>query len=79
MCVAKIHHVIILHMLKNYLSKSQGKFKFKSEKSRKSQGIFGPDMAGNPDRDLAFAHSSHTHFHKIKCLLYFWIETLAVL
>ena len=47
-CVTKIHHVVILHMLKIYLSKSQGKFKFKSGKSGKSQGIFAPDMAGNP-------------------------------
>ena len=44
MCVTKIHHVIILQMLKIYLSKSQGKFKFKSGKS---QEIFAPDMAGN--------------------------------
>ena len=48
MCVTKIHHVVILHMLKIYLSKSQGKFKFKSGKSGKSQVIFAPDMAGNP-------------------------------
>ena len=47
MCVTKIHRVIILQMLKIYLSKSQGKFKFKSGKSRKSQEIFAPDMAGN--------------------------------
>ena len=48
MCVTKIHHVVILHMLKIYRSKTQGKFKFKSGKSGKSQGIFAPDMAGNP-------------------------------
>ena len=48
MCAAKIHHVVILHMLKMYLLKSQGKFKFKSGKSGKNQGIFAPDMAGNP-------------------------------
>ena len=47
MCVTKIHHVIILQMLKIYLSKSQGKFKFKSGKSGKSQEIFAPDIAGN--------------------------------
>ena len=46
--VTKIHHVVILHMLKIYLPKSQGKFKFKSGKSGKSHGIFAPDMAGNP-------------------------------
>ena len=39
-CVTKIHHVVILHMLKIYLSKSQGKFKFKPGKLGKSQGIF---------------------------------------
>ena len=48
MRVTKIHHVVILHMLKIYHLKSQGKFKFKSGKSGKSQGIFAPDMAGNP-------------------------------
>ena len=35
MCVTKIQHVVILHMLKIYMSKSQG--------------IFAPDMAGNPE------------------------------
>ena len=49
MCVTKIHHFVILHMLKIYLSKSQGKLKFKSGKLGVSQGIFGPDMSGNPD------------------------------
>ena len=48
MCITKIHHVVILHMIKIYHLKSQGKFKFKSGESEKSQGIFGPDMAGNP-------------------------------
>ena len=48
MCVTKIHYVVIRHMLKIYLLKSQGKFKFKSGKSGKSQGIFAPEMAGNP-------------------------------
>ena len=48
MCVTKIHHVVILHMHKIYLSKSQGKFRFKSGKSEKSQGIFAPHIAGNP-------------------------------
>ena len=51
MCVTKIHHVVILHMFKMYLLKSQGKFKFKSGKLGKSQGIFAPDMAGNPATD----------------------------
>ena len=50
MCVlTKIHYVVIFPMHKIYQSKSQGKFKFKSKKSGKSQGIFAPDMAGNPD------------------------------
>ena len=49
MCVTKVHHVVILRMLKIYLLKSQGNFEFKSGKSGKSQGIFAPDMAGNPD------------------------------
>ena len=48
MCVTKIHHVVILHILKIYLSKNQGKFKFKSGKSGKSRGIFVADMAQNP-------------------------------
>ena len=48
MCVTKIHNVVILHMIKIYLLKSQAKFKFKSGKLGKSQGIFAPDMAGNP-------------------------------
>ena len=49
MCVTKIRHVVILHMLKICLSKSQGKFKLKSGKSGKSQRSFAPDMAGNPE------------------------------
>ena len=40
MCVTKINHVVILHMLKIYRLKSQGKFEFKSGKSGKSQEIF---------------------------------------
>ena len=48
MCVTKTLHVVILHMLKIYLLKSQGKFKFKSGKSGKGRGIFAADMAGNP-------------------------------
>ena len=58
MCVTKIHHVVILHMLKIYLLKSQGKFKFKSGKSRKSQGIFAPDRAGNPELGSTWLMSS---------------------
>ena len=55
MCVTKIHHVVILHMLKIYRSKTQGKFKFKSGKSGKSQGIFAPDMAGNPVKLVSYS------------------------
>ena len=42
-------------MLKIYLSKRQGKFKFKSGKSGKSQGIFARDMAGNPVKLVSYS------------------------
>ena len=46
MCVVKIYHVIILHMLKIYLSKSQ----VREIREKSCQGILAPDMAGNsPD------------------------------
>ena len=54
----KFTHVVILHMLKIYLSKSKGKFK--SGKSGNSQGIFAPDMGGNPV--AVFSMKKDTHY-----------------
>ena len=62
MCVTKIHHVVILHMLKICLLKSQGKFKFKSGKSEKSQRILHQTWLATLHQQLNYSLFNYSLF-----------------